>query len=191
MFNNVITKNNTRLPNRVIKSADERALYQKYYGVRWNQSAGADTYERTGLTKGLGTSQTVDDSYLPIQAQMKRSVINDAGVVQYYLDPEDSTKKADGSAANLDGTDGQVMVEIPIFYYRFSAASSVYGWDISEYNVPGFTVHPMFLTAPGVVADKIYVAAYEASLYDDSAGSIVGGDSSIIDTANDKLASVS
>jgi hypothetical protein len=45
--------------------------------------------------------------------------LNDDGTVNYYLNRTDSTKKADGSAAVLDGTDGQVMVEIPEFWIKF------------------------------------------------------------------------
>ena len=49
---------------------------------------------------------------LPIQSGMRRCVMNASGV-NYYLDAADSTLKADGTAAVLDGTDGDVMVEIP------------------------------------------------------------------------------
>ena len=50
---------------------------------------------------------------LPVQSLMRRCVVNDLGVVKYYLKADDSTKKEDGSAADLSGADGMVMVEIP------------------------------------------------------------------------------
>jgi hypothetical protein len=53
-----------------------------------------------------------------IHEGMRRCILNDSGKVVYYLDENDSTKKADGTSANIDGTDGQVMVEIPKFYTR-------------------------------------------------------------------------
>lgn len=40
------------------------------------------------------------------------------GVVQYYLDPTDYTKKVDGTAADItSGADGDVMIEIPKMAY--------------------------------------------------------------------------
>jgi hypothetical protein len=41
---------------------------------------------------------------------MRRCLLSDAGAVNYFLDKHDSTKKASGAAAVLDGADGQVMV---------------------------------------------------------------------------------
>lgn len=34
----------------------------------------------------------------------------------YYLDPNDWSKKADGTDSRLDGYDGTVQVEVPEFY---------------------------------------------------------------------------
>lgn len=40
------------------------------------------------------------------------------GVVQYYLNPNDSTKKIDGTASNItSGADGDVMIQIPKMAY--------------------------------------------------------------------------
>jgi hypothetical protein len=59
---------------------------------------------------------TLADALLPIQAAMRRCILNDAGEVQYYLGATDSTKREDGVLASvLDGTDGQVMTQIPNF----------------------------------------------------------------------------
>src|SRR6056297_1052643 len=137
MFNNVITKNNTRLPNRVIKSADERALYQKYYGVRWNQSAGADTYERTGLTKDQPVKQTISDAYLPIHSDITAGLMTD-DLNFTEFDPTDWTKDTDGNAVAKDGSEGQVVVRYPKIYVKRDYSSSVFGWKISRYNLPGF-----------------------------------------------------
>jgi len=85
-----------------------------YYGVSWNELN--DTYVRTGALIGVATGSSPGDSVLPIQASMRRCILSDSGVVQYYLYSTDSTLKEDGiTPANLDGSDGQVMVEIPAF----------------------------------------------------------------------------
>lgn len=54
---------------------------------------------------------------LPIHSLMKACLVNDNGTVNYYLKPTDWSKKLDESASNLDGTDGQVMIEIPEHWY--------------------------------------------------------------------------
>ena len=76
----------------------------------WNELT--DEYVRTGVLASWRIKPW-GNTLLPIQRNMRRCTFSDAGVVQYYLDPDVSTKKADGTAADLDGIDGQVVVEIP------------------------------------------------------------------------------
>ena len=62
---------------------------------------------------------------------MRRCLLNDDGTVNYYLCASDSTKKEDGITVSvLDGTDGQVMVEILKFAYKYAynAATNVHSW---------------------------------------------------------------
>lgn len=99
-----------------------------------------------------------------IHAGMRRCVVNDAGVVQYYLLATDSTKKADGSAANIDGTDGQVMVEIPRFYIKREVNGPIWTWSISAVPLTGYTVHPAFVK-DGIEVPYRYYGAYDAALY--------------------------
>ncbi len=143
-----------------------------YYGVEWDENL--DTYSRTGYLKGIAVGSSPGNALLPIQAQMRRCVINDAGVVQYYLDPTDSTKKADGSASVLTGADGQVMVEIPAFYYRYYYQTG-HRWDIATTPPDvNFTLHPAFVK-DGVNVAARYIGAYEGTLYDVSASIYTDG----------------
>ena len=137
-----------------------------YYGVKWDQSA--DTYERTGRNYGIAVGSSAGDVGLPIQAKMRRCILSDAGEVQYYLNPNDSTKKVDGSAATITGPDGQVMVEIPAFYYRYQYANNAHQWDVSQYALTGFSLHPAFIKN-GANVDARYVGAYEGVLWDATA----------------------
>ncbi|MFA6335502.1 MAG: hypothetical protein WCX48_08095, partial [Bacteroidales bacterium] len=43
------------------------------------------------------------------------------------------------------GLNGQVMVEIPKFYYKTSALTNKYRFIISRYPLAGYTVHPAFI----------------------------------------------
>jgi hypothetical protein len=159
------------------------------YGLEWDSDL--DEYTRLGGLAGIACSQSLSDALLPIQAQMRRCVVSDAGVVQYYLDPLDSTKKADGTAANLDGTDGQVMVEIPKFWYRYEKSGYKHRWWISPVERSGYDVHPAFIKG-AVEYDYRYYGAYPGTLYDVSASAYVDGDDSgTLYAAGDKLSSIS
>ena len=143
-----------------------------YYGVAWNENA--DTYARTGRLAGVAVSGSPGNAVLPIQARMRRCILSDAGVVQYYLHPLDSTKRADGTVADLTGGDGQVMVEIPAFCYRHAYAGTTHQWDISETEGWGFSLHPAFIKN-GARVNYRYIGAYEGVLYDTSESKYVNG----------------
>ncbi len=140
-----------------------------YYGINIPGSLGQFTWDSN--TSSPAASQTSTRTVTNTHLGMKRCIVNDAGVVQYYLNPFDSTEKEDGTAANLDGTDGQVMVEIPKFYTRRTVSGTETTWSISDRPRIGFTVHPAFVK-DGVEVDYRYYGAYLASVYAPATGSI-------------------
>jgi len=152
--NPIVLDSNGKMPSSLISGA---------YGVSWNQST--DTY--TGLGDSLLRST------LPIQSAMKRCVVKDSGEVAYYLDPSDSTLKENGDTATIDGTDGQVMVQVPKFYYKHTYTSNLHSWQISLSEEDGFAVHPAFIKN-GVEVDHRYFGAYEASSASSKMGSASG-----------------
>ena len=125
------------------------------YGVNWNPTT--DTYERTGIAAGVALSTSYPGI---IQTQMKRCVLNADGTVKYYLNASNSTKKADGSTAIIDGTDGNVMVEIPKFWYKYENVGGVHKWSISAVAQAGYEVHPAFIRG-GVEKSFRYYCAYQ------------------------------
>ena len=125
------------------------------YGVDWDSTT--DTYTRTGIASGVALSTSYPGL---IQTQMKRCVLNADGTVKYYLNASDSTKKADGSTAIIDGTDGNVMVEIPKFWYKYQNAGGVHKWSISDAAQAGYEVHPAFIRG-GVEKSFRYYCAYQ------------------------------
>ena len=133
-----------------------KAVFSVAYGVEWNSAN--DTYLRTGAASGVANSTSYAGA---IQIQMRRCVLNVDGTVKYYLHPTDSTKKADGTPAIINGTDGNVMVEIPKFWYKYEHVSGVHKWSISDGNHgPDYEVHPAFIRG-GVEKDYRYYPAYE------------------------------
>ena len=52
----------------------------------------------------------------------KPCMLNSDGTVAYYLNPDDYTKKADGTPSDVANPDfdGNAMMEWPLIYYKFS-----------------------------------------------------------------------
>ena len=94
------------------------------------------------------------------------------------------------------------MVEIPKFWYKVvpvkleDAASgegqqiAIGQWIIADRPMETYKVHPAFIRN-GKEVDRIYVGAFEACLYDTSAGVYDTDDSITMDTAADVLCSIS
>lgn len=119
--------------------------YDYYYGIEWDSNVANSACTRLGRPE-LHVS-------LPIQNGMRRCILRDNGTVAYYLHANDSTKRDNGAAANLDGTDGQVMVEIPAHYRKFEIEGTKFRCFLSEFELPGFHLVPL-----------AYRSAYEAAI---------------------------
>ena len=120
--------------------------YDQYYGIEYDVTvSNPDSLTRIGKME-LHKS-------LPCQSGMRRCLLNDDGSVNYYLGDTDSTKRDTGSAANLTGADGMVMVEMPDMYVRFEHDGNKRRTLFSIYALPGFTKW-----------SKMYGSAYEASV---------------------------
>jgi len=144
-----------------------------YYGVSWDESS--DTYVRTGRTVGHKTGVTLPVGMLPIQESMRGCLVLDDGTVNYYLCDTDWTKKEDGiTASDLTGTDGQVMVEVPKFWYRYKYLGTTHTWEVSPVPLTGFKVHEAF-KSDSTELNYLYAGAYEGVLYDVSVSAAVAG----------------
>ncbi|TAL59173.1 MAG: hypothetical protein EPN85_09820 [Bacteroidetes bacterium] len=143
-----------------------------YYGTQWHELKGK--YNRTGSTSGYPVGVSLGNSLLPVNAEMKRCLFLDNGTINYYTDANDSTLKLGGGASTLTGADGQVMVQIPAYYYRYNYTDNVHTWEISPYPLIGFTLHPAFIKNNSAVPHR-YIGAYEATMYDVSAGIYTDG----------------
>ena len=106
--------------------------YQGSYGISWNYAT--DTYIRTGA-KG----------YTAIQSLMRRCVVKADGTVNYYLNPDNSNFKEDGTPSVLTGADGNVMVEIPKHYIKVETVGNVDSFSVSLTLESGYVLDPTFL----------------------------------------------
>ena len=110
------------------------------YGVEINTTSSSPTLKRIGNPQ-LHKS-------LPIQSKMRGCLLDDNGNVTKYLSDIEWTDNQ-----CIDGTQGQVMVEIPKFYYKFETDGDIQRVRISEYPLSGYKL-----------SNTMYVGAYEASL---------------------------
>ncbi len=150
----------------------------------------------TRLAGAVGLSAGSDfDSFNPFGGR-KRCNLSDAGVVNaYYGD----------SGYVEDGSNGQVMVEQPKYWYKVvplkmeknTTSSGSKGYKLRKANYfvsatpkTGFKLHPAFVDADGNERDYYYIGAFEACLYDTSASAYISDDSGVMDTSADLLSSI-
>lgn len=107
----------------------------------------------------------------------------------------------DGSYTE-DGSNGQVMVEQPVFYYKVVPLKTQPNADghgqnlmkaryyVSDQPRAGFKVHPAFKGHSGKTRQKVYVSAYESTVFDTSEGVYLKLDEQVADFASDKLSSI-
>ena len=104
------------------------------------------------------------------------------GVVQYYLQRDDYTKKEDGSASTLDGSNGDVMVEIPKIGYKMTTDSTYHYISITKTpNKEGYCYLAHSKNTPGD-CDYIYVGAYLGCLDDNAKLRSINGHSPTVNT---------
>ena len=133
----------------------------KYYGVKIqiNNSSpdGALTYTDDAEGMSPGWSNWKDT---PIFKNIKPCVVKD-GVVQYYLNPDDYTKKAEGGASTLNSTTaGDVMVEIPKLGYKMTKDSNYHYIQVTnDPEAEGYCYLAHSKNSPGD-CDYIYIGAY-------------------------------
>lgn len=147
IYDVTIEVNNNFATKRVNKINVYRPSEVYYaYGVRIDNAVSNPVLTRIG--------NPILHQSLPIQSLMRRCLLKADGTVNYYLNANNSTLKENGTAAVLDGTDGDVMVEIPQFYYRVDVVSGTASelW-ISQTNLPGFQL-----------SEKCYISAYQATV---------------------------
>ena len=196
-------KTNGKLFLNNVAVASEKEISELYaiLGLYGNDVYGLqvdfENYTYTRLAGAVGKTAGTDFNSLAPWSGMKRCNLADDGTVNAYY----------GDASYIeDGSNGQVMVEIPKFYYRVMPikldpiGGTVGGYHmrkgnyyISATKYEGFKTHPAFIKPDGTEVDKAYVSAYEGSIYDVSAEIYILDDAQVADftaTTGDKLCSI-
>ena len=110
---------------------------------------------------------------LPFKSLGIRPCVFKDGAVNYYLDHNDFTKKIDGSNADItSGLVGDVMIEIPKMFWKFSKNGTDRIIQISRVEREGFVC--LAHTRGVNVVDNIYIGAYSGAVIDGKLRSLSG-----------------
>lgn len=96
-------------------------------------------------------------------------VIHNSSLWECIVDSTTATPAAGSSASTLDGTAGQVMVEIPLFSVKHTRSASGSYNEHGFYLVRGiktddsYEVHPAFVRSDGSYRPYLYIGAYLGS----------------------------
>lgn len=149
------------------------------------------TYTRIAGAKNLTAGADFDK--FSMYGGRKRCNVSDGGTINAYYGDEGYTE---------DGSNGQVMVYQPKFYYlvcplEYDRQETGYGYHlrkanyyISETQRAGFKLHPAFYDKNGNEVDYILMSAYEGCIYDTSANAYLKNDEQVMDASKDKFSSI-
>lgn len=146
----------------------------------------------TRLAGAVGKTAGVNFNTVKAFGGRRKCNLADNGTVNAYY----------GDAGYVEnGSNGQVMVEQPKFYYKvvplvLEPIANEIGYHlrkaryyVSDTQKAGMSLHPAFIRN-GVVKNKIYLNAYAGSIFDVSAGAYLLADEQVADFNADKFCSI-
>lgn len=168
--------------------------YLGFVGSKKIMGVGVDFENRTFTRLAGASGKTAGASFNSINAfgGRRRCNVADNGTINAYYGDASYTE---------DGSNGQVMVYQPKFYYKvtpmkYDANSNGVGYHLRKANyyvcdtqLEGFKLHPAFIVN-GTEVNYILLSAYEGSTYDVSESAYNTTDAQTVDWTNDKLASI-
>ena len=126
----------------------EASIDMLSYGVEWDVTVADPTCTRIG--------NPLLHKSLPVQSAYKGCIVKD-GKLRYFLNPNDWSKKENGQTANLDGTDGDVMIRTPRFY----------GKSGSNGNKRWVRISTIQIDASWTEIPEMFISAYSNTIYTD------------------------
>lgn len=163
----VVDERLTNIENIISSTAvDNRfTTKSKIYGVTFNNGDTSSVCQRIGNAVGLKTDYVVGNNF-------QNGGKNDFDNIFPWCDIRrcNLTVGADGKKTityegeegfTVDGSNGNVMVEIPKFYSCREVINGTEIWAITGEPKSGFTVEPAFIGSNGKELDYIYVGAYQ------------------------------
>ena len=144
-------------------------LDQISYGIEWDITVADSACTRIGNMSM--------HHILPIQSAFKGCVAK-GNKIQYYLDPNDWSKKVDGSPSVLDGTDGDVRVDTGnVWYYKGfeNGNKRQFRMSLTKVDDTWTEVPRLLISAWGVTLDRTNVNAPKACIVMNTSANYRGG----------------
>jgi len=148
-------------------------------------------YENRSIGRSQEATGMTDFNKYSMYGGRKRCTVADDGSIIAFYGDENYTE---------DGSNGQVMVYQPKFYYQripINTTNSNVGKIIRKESLiispteqSGFKLHPAFIDENGEELEYVLISAYEGCAYDISENAYMVRDDAGIDFNNDKLSSI-
>ena len=167
---------------RMVNDLQKKAVKVYTYHVNPNESdpENAVTYldDATGLTPAkMGASSFSYGSWANAWFLPRPCVLKFDGTVDYYLNPNDYSKKTDGTASTIDSsnTTGNVMLEFPkIWVKRVNDGNGARTVSIAPVNVDGTYKCWSNINADNQEIDHFYLPAYNGTVHSSKLRSLSG-----------------
>ena len=166
----------------------EALIQSGNYNLTGTIETSVDYYNKNIAGSGIEPGSAFD-AYSMFGGRMRCNVADDGTINAFYGD----------AGYTEDGSNGQVMVYQPKFYYRRDLIYTEGGANgdiihkeqltLSPTAYSGFTLHPLFKNN-NIELDYILISAFEGSTYDTSANAYNTNDSNSINVSEDKLSSI-
>lgn len=146
---------------------DTESAKANIYGISFDTTASDSTCKRTASAVNMKADYIIGDEYSKLGfndfdyaypwCDIRRCnlTVSNAGKKTITYEGEESFA--------TDGSNGNVMVEIPKFYTRRSLEGTRETWEITGLPQEGFEIEPAFIDSKGNELDYIYIGAYEFS----------------------------
>ena len=166
---------------RMLRAGEKKVIY----GIRIDPDT-ADPYNRVtyledavGMTPAyMGNTSFNYGSWQNAFFMPKPCVLSFDGTVAYYLDPNDYSKKIDGTPSNIGDLSigGNVMLEFPKIYFKYVPNA---GGNDGDFYVANYKVDDTYecwcnYDANNNEIDHFYMSAYNGCCYDGKMRSISG-----------------
>jgi len=130
-------------------------------GIEWDTASSSPTLTRIDINGNVITPTVSFFDNHAIWGRIRRCVRNKAtGAISYGTNPR-------GDGLTLDGSVGDVLVEIPNAKYKYEVSGTKRRYWVAPLNsnYPGFSIHPAAMQRGGTARSKLYLGAYESYGY--------------------------
>lgn len=161
------------------------------YGIKYSTNSGVASCQRIGNARGMNFNYTVgnewaeegtndfDNAYPWCEMKLCNVNVNDDGSKKITYEGDKAYKS--------DGSNGNVMVQIPKFYTKRTVSNGTEEILVSGTKHGGYVLEPIFMDSNGEELDYVYISAYLGAEKDDKIVSTADSYPTLLLTYGDTL----